>query len=231
MIKHIGRYNNRKIIVLFRQVPGEEHMCLVAFPDALPSQLHDDIMKVLESAMGQGAKELSDALHRSMGADGRNLLGVLHKEGYIKKVQTAQVLVTPNTKSTVRLDELNKILNEMAKGEEAVQKLKELDQSAGFGSGVKNRRGQQPVQEIKTTSSDILGESAPVIGSDGIISDQALALSLKQQAEKMAAEAKALLAESERLHKEAAQLVPPVLESNVKPKATKAKKTSKVKAD
>lgn len=229
MIKHIGKHNSRKVIVLFRQVPGEDHMCLVTYTDSLPRQLHDDVMKVLESPVGQQAKELSDALFRNIGADGRNLLEALHREGFIKKVQSGQVLITPNTSTTIRLDELNKILNEMAKGEDAVKRLQELDNSTGLASGV-NRKPAPPV-EVKTSAADIAGVvDQPIAGTDGTLSDAAIAHSLRTQAERMASEAKTLLAESERLMKEAAELVPPVIESNVQSKP-KAKKTTKVKAN
>lgn len=230
MIKHIGKHNNRKVIILFRQVPNEDHMCLVSYPDALPRQLHDDIMKVLESTIGQQAKELSDALFRNIGADGKNLLESLHREGYIKKIQTAQVLITPNTSTTVRLDELNKILNEMAKGEDAVKKLQEIDRSTGLASGINRKTAART--EIKTSAADIAGviDQPAAAGLDNTLSDAAIAHSLRSQAERMAAEAKTLLAESDRLMKEAANLVPPVIESNVQSKP-KAKKTAKVKAN
>lgn len=230
MIKHIGKHNSRKIVVLFRQVPGEEHMCLVTYTDSLPRQLHDDVMKVLESTTGQQAKELSDVLFRNIGADGRNLLEALHREGYIKKVQAGQVLITPNTSTTVRLDELNKILNEMAKGEDAIKRLQEIDNSTGLASGIKRRPA--PPAEVKTSAADIAGvvDQSASVGADGTLSDIAIAQSLRTQAERMAAEAKTLLAESDRLMKEAAVLVPPVIESNVQSKP-KAKKTAKVKAN
>ena len=47
MIKHIGKHNNRKIVVVFRKVPGEDHLALVVYTDLIPTQIHDDIMKVL----------------------------------------------------------------------------------------------------------------------------------------------------------------------------------------
>lgn len=232
MIKHIGKHNNRKVIVLFKKVPGEEHMCLVSYTDSLPAMLHDDIMKVLESPVGQSAKELSDALFRNIASDGRPMLETLHREGRIKKVPTNQVLVTPTSNSQLKLDELNKMLDEMEKGEEAIARLRELDQTQGLvnPSSVKKKKA---LAETKTTSSSI---SAPVVApvadpSTGIISDSALALSLKEQATKMVLEAKSLLAESDRLLKEAATLLPKEPETvtvDVKPKA---KKTAKVKAD
>lgn len=228
MIKHIGKHNSRKVVILFKKVPGEDHMCLVTYTDSLPSTLHDDIMKVLESPVGQSAKELSDALFRNIASDGRPMLETLHREGRIKKVPTNQVVVTPTSTSQVKLDELNKMLDEMEKGEEAINRLRELDQTQGLVDP-KSLKKKKLIAETKTTSSSI---AAPVADSStGIISDTALALSLKEQAAKMALEAKSLLAESDRLLKEAATLVskePETVKVDVKPKA---KKTAKVKAD
>lgn len=227
MIKHIGKHNNKKIVLLYRQVPGEEHMCLVTYSEVLPSVVHDDIMKVLESDPGQQAKELNEVLFRTIGTSGNNLLETLHRGGWIKKVPTNQVIITPNTSSSVRLDELNKILNEMGKGEDAVKKLAELDQNRGMvlpGEA----KSQKKKAEVKTTSSDILGEAA---SSDAALTDAAIAADLRSQAERMTAQAKTLMEEAARLQKEAEAIVPPVPESNVKPKATKTKKASKVQAD
>ena len=36
-IRHIGKHGDRKIAILYRQVPGEDHMCLVVQPDILPA--------------------------------------------------------------------------------------------------------------------------------------------------------------------------------------------------
>ena len=81
MIKHVGKHNNKKLVLLWRQVPGEAHLALVAYSDTLPRLIHDEVMKCLESAVGQNAKDLSDVLFRTVMADGRNALEVLHREG------------------------------------------------------------------------------------------------------------------------------------------------------
>ena len=107
-------------------------MALLVYSDVLPRLIHDEVMKALESPVGQNAKELSDVLFRTVMADGRNCLEVVHKSGYMKKVPTNQVIITPNAKSNVRLDELNNILNEMDKGEEAIKKMADLDKNAGL---------------------------------------------------------------------------------------------------
>jgi len=182
-------------------------------------------MKALESSAGQQAKELSEVLFRSLGNNGRSILGTLHSEGFIKKVPTNQVLITPNSTSSVRLDELNKILNEMALGEDAVKRLEQLENDKGM-TGKANKK--KSTSQSKTTSQSVSGES----NTTDVLSDSALASNFREQANKMIAEAKALMAESERLMQEAAQLDPVIPETNVKPKSTKTKKTAdKVKAN
>jgi hypothetical protein len=95
-VKHVGTHNNKKIVVLFRQTPNEDHMALVVYSDSMPSLIHDAVMECVSSDVGQQAENLADALQRKSMPDGRIALTVLHQEGYIKKVQTNQVIMTPN---------------------------------------------------------------------------------------------------------------------------------------
>ena len=127
MLKHVIKHNQKRGVLLYRRVPDEGHMCLICYSDLLPRLVHDEIMKVLESPVGQQANDLADALFRNIMPDGQNTLQTIHANGWIQKVPTNQVLVQANAKSSVRLDELNDILDEMAQGEEAVRRLAELD--------------------------------------------------------------------------------------------------------
>ena len=121
MLKHIGKHGDRKVAIVFREVPGEEHMALVVYPDVMPVQIHDSIMKVIESPIGQQAENLGDALFRSLLSDGRAMLQTLHAEGMIKKVQAKQVTVTANASSHVNLDEMNGIIRKMKMGKDAIK--------------------------------------------------------------------------------------------------------------
>lgn len=215
MMKHVGRHNNKKVAIIFRQVPDEDHMALVVYTETIPSRLHDEIMEVLESPIGQNAKDLGDALFRHTMADGNNCLTAIHKAGYMKKVPTIQVIVTPNATSSCRLDELNDILSQMEGGEEAVKKLADLDASQGM-------RGNKEITETttknaakKTTASEVNTSSTDVL-SDADIARQRL-----EQATRMEAEAKSLLAEAKRLKEEAKTLAP------AKVKNVRATKTTK----
>lgn len=206
MIKHVGKHNNRKVVILFRKVPEEDHMCLVTYTDTLPGHIHDDIMQALESDSGQQAKEFSDYLFRVTLSDGNNALQTLHAEGMIKKVPTNQVIVTPTTTSSVRLDELNGILDKMALGEEAIREMAELDANAGIVTRRRTNEGQD-VGELRAPPGS--AQPARVQGTPNatdFLSDEQIATARRAQAMKMAAEAKQLLAESERLMAEAAEL-------------------------
>lgn len=201
MLKHIGKQGDRKVAIVFREVPGEDHMCLVIYPETLPVSMHDSIMKVLESDVGQTAESFGDALFRSLFPDGRPMLQTLHSEGMIKKVQTKLITVTPNAGSHVNLEEMNKIINEMKMGEDAVRRLAEMDSNRGMTGRVK------PKDDFGREVGAPMPQ-AYVAGSDAAkaLDDVALAGDLQKQALRMAAEAKQLLAESERLMKEAATM-------------------------
>jgi len=217
MIKHVGKHNQKRVAIVYRTVPDEEHMALVAYADSMPSMIHDEVMKVIESAIGQNAKELADALFRTTMADGTNCLSTLHKGGLLKKVPTNQVIVTPTAKSTCRLDELNNLLKKIEEGGDAAQALADMDANRGIKGVVQEGRelGQpaKPFTGVQsTTSADM----------SGVLSDTDLATQRTEQANKMEAEAKALLAEAKRLKQEATQLS--------QPKAKNVGKTKKATA-
>ena len=221
MLKHIGKHNDKRIVLVFRQIPGEEHMCLVLYSDMLPQLVHDEVMKVLESPVGQNSKELADALHRQTMSDGRNCLEVLHKSNYLKKVNTNQVIITPNAKSSVRLDELNTILNEMDKGEDAIKKLADLDKNAGMST--KRREPREVGMPANTRSQAAESTNASVAD---VLTDDQLAAQRVAQAAKMKLEAQAMLAEAARLEAEAASFTPTANGKTTTKKATRKKQAA-----
>ena len=127
--KHIGTANGaKKVIIVQRQLPGEAHMAGVIYSEIIPSRFHDDIMKELESDAGQAANEFKDILERRFFSDGRNMLEALYSEGYVKKVASNNVIVRPNSKSAIRLDELNKMLNDIRTGRIASTEMKAIEE-------------------------------------------------------------------------------------------------------
>ena len=229
MVKHVGKHNDKKVIILFREVPGEEHMCLVAYSDLLPRMIHDELMKAVESEVGQNAAEISEVLNRTYIQDGTILLQSMHRQGFIKKAPCNQVLVTPNNKSSVRLDELNGILNEMKKGEEAVKRLQDIDANRGM-SGKRGPRAAEPKEVGVSPNSLSIPAQGTVSAEEYLneaLSDGDLAKQRLTQAEDMKRQARALIAEATRLEAEANSLNPITKDANGTRKTTKAKATKK----
>ena len=223
MLKHVGKHNDKRCVIVFRKIPELEHMALVVYSDLLPRMVHDEVMRAVESPQGQEAKEISDVLFRTIMADGHNCLESLHRNGLMKKVPTNQVLVTPTTTSSVRLDELNDILDEMQKGEEALKRLQDIDSSRGF-TGKKSPRKAE-IQEIgERRTREAQGNTSAAEMLSGLLSDSDLATQRLEQAQKMEASAKQLLAEAERLKEEAQSLSPKVDNVGTKTKKTATKK-------
>lgn len=210
-LRHVGKQGDRKVAIVFREVPGEPHMCLVTYTETLNQHIHDPMIQCIESDIGQSSENLADALNRTFTKDGRPILHVLHAEGQLKKVQTSLIVVTPSPNVKIKLDELNKILDEMKQGEQAVKKLAELDNSRGL---------QDPVDVARRMRGESTVTATP---QSGMLGDNDIATNLRQQAAKMSAEAKGLMAEADRLLKEAANLDP------AKPEVKPAKKSTKAK--
>lgn len=221
-LRHIGKHGDRKVAVIFREVPGEPHMCLVVYPEILNQHIHDPLIQTIESDIGQNSENLADALNRTYTKDGVIILQKLHAEGMLKKIQTELVVMTPQPNVKIKLNELNTILDEMKQGEEAVKKMAELDSSLGMQSPAdvaRRMRGDKLPQKINENR-------APVQSTGDALGDQALANNLRQQAQRMEREAKGLLAEVDRLLNEAKALDP----VKAAPKPKKAKKTKETAA-
>ena len=214
-LKHVGKHGDRKVAIIFREVPGESHMCLVTYTETLNQHIHDPLIRCIESDIGQHSESLSDALNRTLGLDGNPILQTLHREGLLKKVNTENIIVTPNPQTKIKLNELNKILTEMKQGEAAVKRMADIDQSRGMQTPgeVARRMRENKTRDAKVQPQPLIANSNDALG------DNAIANNLRQQAAKMAAEAKGLMAESQNLLKQAAEMDPPVMEK--KPRASK----------
>jgi len=239
MLKHIGRHGDRKVAIIFRELPGEDHMCLVIYPETLPTHIHNTIMGILESAPGQAAPNLADVLHRNLLPDGRVILQALHNEGMLKKIQTNQVIITPTAQSNVKLDELNRIVKEMESGADALKRMQELDANAGFVDPAVKRKAEKAFKAGKLAEAEAM--VTPLVApASGALDDQSLAANMLAQAKKMEADAKGLVAEAARMKKEAQKMFPAVNMKAVKttpvavavePAATKTRGRKKAAAD
>ena len=144
----------------------------------------------------------------------------------MKKIQTSAVILTPTPQSHVRLDEMNKMLNEMKTGQEAVNRLQDIENSRGMSAtgiprDAQGRRADDKGMDIGGPGANVplpgaLNESshkgavsaASVAASmaapaTGALDDASIANNLKAQADRMATEAQGMLAESKRMQDEA----------------------------
>ena len=223
-LRHIGKHGDRKLAIVFREVTGEPHMALFVYTETLNRTIHDPLIRCIESDIGQNSNDLADALNRSYTTDGQIILQKLHAEGMLKKVNTEVIVMTPSPNTRIKLSELNKILDEMQKGEDAVKKLAEMDASLG-------------IQDVAAVARKMRGNrdaaaSATIPANKGIkatgdaLGDDSIANNLRQQALRMSTEANGLLAEAARLTKEAESLTSSTISgASIDVPPTKIKKT------
>jgi len=216
-MKHVGKHGDRKVCILFRQVPGEDHMCLVIYPDTLHAHWQDSIQKALESDVAQQSEELADALHRSYLPDGRPVLETLHQERMIKKLRTSDVIVTPTPDAKIRLDELNKMLNEMKQGEAAIKKMAENDASRGMVAPDVKRKAEAEYKAGQAAKANYVAPPTLNAGQQGALSDRDIAANMLAQAKAMELNARSMVAEAARMKKDAERMDPTVSSRAVAP--------------
>jgi hypothetical protein len=188
-------------------------MCLVVYPDVLPTHIHNSVLSVLESAPGQAATTLADVFHRNLLPDGRPILEALHREGMLKKIATNQVIVTPTPTSSVKLDELNRLVKEMESGDDARKRMTELDANTGIVDPATKRQQEQEFKKRRLeqeAARSQQGLPAVPAGSDSALDNKSLASNMLVQAKKMEFEAKGLIAEAARMKKDAERMHPGV---------------------
>ncbi len=211
MLKHVGRHGDRRVAIVFREIPNEDHMCLVIYPDVLPTHIHNSVMGVLESAPGQQATNLADVFHRNLLPDGRNILQTLHAEGMLKKVAANQVILTPTPNTSVKLDEVNKLVKEMESGAEALKRMQEIDQNQGIVDPAVKRQAEQAFKRKQLEQAQRQPQTPPLTSDDSAgLSDSTLAGNMLVQAKRMEQEAQGLIAEAARMKKEAEKMFPGV---------------------
>jgi hypothetical protein len=209
--KHVGQVANTglKCIVVFREIYDESgnvtdpNHCLIVETERLPDMEHDDVVRVVESAAAQEANQFYEIAHRSMFSDGINMLTKLHNRGYLKKYKTDQILMTPNSSTSVKLSEINEIINKQKSG------MSPQD--------IQNAMVDDTDSAPRTTTTSRQAPPAPA--ADGVIDDTALAQTMLDQAATYEAEVK-------RLREEAYSMAP-----DLKPKRGRPSKKATADAN
>lgn len=118
-MRHIGKQlsTNDDVFIVYRNIYDskgsvvDDTHALVVKPDKIPDySIKNDLANFLNDPDTQVSHELYSALHLSTFSGGENMLGWLHQNGHIIKVKTADIMVSPNASSSVKLNELNLII-------------------------------------------------------------------------------------------------------------------------
>ena len=194
-LKHIGRHvgSKKKVAVAFRVLPGEPDNCLVVPTESLNAAEHDSLMTLIESNAAQNADALADAMNRVTLPDGMNMLKGFHKYGKLYKMKTEEIEMTPDNKSSVMLNELNKLIADQ-KG------ITVEDLAVTGGSG----------QAISATTDTV---APTTVTEETVLDDATLAAQYRSQADTLYKEAK-------RLREQAEELVPTKRKTKASAKAT-----------
>ena len=199
-VKHVGKLANtqKKVVVVFRELPDDPKSCLVVDTDALPDWMHDDVINAVESPGAQASPNFYEYAERSVLADGTNMLQTLHKTGRLMKQATDNVLMTPNAEVAVGLTEINNIVREETKGAPIVAPPSDETPMAG--------------KEVKPEQA----ATAPVAEA----SSKSEALDDTQMAKNLLAQAKSFETEAKNLKAQAYEMAPGLKPG---PKKTEAK--------
>ena len=119
IMKHVAEWQDRKCLVLFREVPGEPENALVVMSGELGTTQHDELIREVESPEAQNNNNLADILNGRNFSDGRIMLRALHEDKLITKVPVSEVVMLPTTKDKIPLQDLNDSIAEIEAGIEA----------------------------------------------------------------------------------------------------------------
>lgn len=114
--RHLGSIKNTgsDVIVVFRTLPDEPDHCLVLFRDSIPEVYSHKILTFV-NGMGQRSVDLFEVMHEAGLLEGQNMLSTLYKHNMLKKYKTSDIVMRPGGTQTIRLDELNKIIEDERK--------------------------------------------------------------------------------------------------------------------
>lgn len=114
IIRHCGvaRNTGSRLFVVWRQVPDDSEHCLVIYQDSLPEAYVHAVSDLVHN-QGQASQDLWDVMDKVGYLDGRQMLTVLHNNGYIRKLRTSDVDMHIGNGSKIPLSDLNASLDEV----------------------------------------------------------------------------------------------------------------------
>lgn len=184
-LKHVGQIKStgRRCLVAYRTLPGDAFKCLIIPTESLPDTYHDALIRLVESNAAQSAFEFWEVLNRSTFPDGSTMLVSLHAKGFLMTHPTDDVVMIPNSHTSIQLSELNSIIAQQR------------------GVSVQDLAVQPEVKDPNLTevgSINNMPQAKPEVIEEPL-TDEMLAQKLRQDANRLAQEAKALLEQAEQL--------------------------------
>ena len=212
--KHVGRLkaNQRKVVVAYRVIPGEDTPTnsLVIDTASLSDADHDTLIKTVESNAGQESFEFAEVMARTTLSNGANMLANFHTTGKLTKVPMTEVEMLPNPNYTIGLEELNKVIAEQRGTTIAGLAMKDPNE---LPEGATLQEVGTVNEMPKTTKVQAEAQAARIQAPDNAaLSDEDLAARYRSQADRMYKEAK-------RLRDQAEELVPTKKKSKTSAKA------------
>jgi hypothetical protein len=202
-IKHVGRLkkNNRKVVVAYRVIPGENPPAnaLVIDTATLSDADHDTLIKTVESNSAQTAFEFAEVMARTQLSDGANMLARFHSTGRLQSMPMTEVEMTPNTATQIGLDELNKIIADQRGVTIADLAMKDPNE---LPAGTTMTEAGSVSEMPKTANKAVVAEAQTAnlqAPTNGVLTDADLAAKYRSDADRLYKEAKALRAQAEEL--------------------------------
>ena len=202
-IKHVGRLkkNQRKVVVAYRVIPGENppKNSLVIDTATLSDADHDTLIKTVESNSSQTAFEFAEVMARTQLSDGANMLARFHSTGKLQPMPMTEVEMTPNTATTIGLDELNIIIADqrgVTISDLALKDPNELPEGTTMTEAGSVSEMPKPTNPNVVAEAKAANLQAP---TDGVLTDADLAAKYRSDADRLYKEAKALRAQAEEL--------------------------------
>ena len=197
MLKHVGRLkkNKRKVIVAFKTLPGEPNSCVCVATENLQAEDHDSLIKLVESNSGQSADEFADVMARATLSGGENMLSAFHSTGRMQKFMTSDIEMTPDSHTSISLDELNKLI-----AEQRGVSIEDLSVKEKGHETKPAADAVAPSTEALPEPANTVDPVAPLVaGEDGVLTDEQLAANYRSQADRLFKEAKILREQAEAL--------------------------------
>jgi hypothetical protein len=211
-MKHVGKIKStgRRCVVVFREMYDEkgkvidENNCLLFETENLPDAEHQDLMRILESEQAQSTGDLFNVLARSRLGSGDLALSWLSRANRLRKFPTNNIDMTPDARTRIGLDTLNKIVK-MQKSGASQQQIENVLRN---DTDLPPRQAESVTESINET---VATDAANAPTGDGVLDDAAIAKSYLDQADVFAKQA-------EELRAQAYQLVPELQPATTRPR-------------